>query len=53
MLRTCSVPPNVRFIVDDVEDEWGYEDDPFDFIHGRHLPAVVKDMPRLIEQSFK
>ncbi|EGE85185.2 UMTA, variant [Blastomyces dermatitidis ER-3] len=46
------VPPNVKFIIDDVEDEWGYENDPFDFIHARYLTGGVKNMPRLLEQAF-
>ncbi|EEH07412.1 conserved hypothetical protein [Histoplasma capsulatum G186AR] len=48
----CRVPPNVKFIIDDVEDEWGYENDPFDFIHARYLTGTLKNMPRLLEQSF-
>ncbi|KAL2359339.1 hypothetical protein RJZ56_007811 [Blastomyces dermatitidis] len=50
--QTDRVPPNVKFIIDDVEDEWGYENDPFDFIHARYLTGGVKNMPRLLEQAF-
>ncbi|KKZ67550.1 hypothetical protein EMCG_06784 [[Emmonsia] crescens] len=46
------IPPNLKFIIDDVEDEWGYENDPFDFIHARYLTGGVKNMPRLLEQSL-
>ncbi|EFR01251.1 hypothetical protein MGYG_04255 [Nannizzia gypsea CBS 118893] len=46
------VPPNLKFIVDDVEDEWGYENSPFDYIHGRFLIASIRNWPRLIQQSF-
>ncbi|KDB27304.1 hypothetical protein H109_00881 [Trichophyton interdigitale MR816] len=46
------VPPNLKFIVDDVEDEWGYEGSPFDYIHGRFLIASIRDWPRLIKQAF-
>ena len=48
-----SVPPNLKFIVDDVESPWGYEEKPFDFIHARFLVGGIKDMPKLVEQSFK
>lgn len=48
-----SVPPNVKFVVDDVEDEWGYENDPFDFIHARYLAGSVKDMKRLFKQCYE
>lgn len=46
------MPPNLKFIVDDVEDEWGYEGSPFDYIHGRFLIASIRDWPRLIKQAF-
>lgn len=29
------VPPNVKFLVYDIESEWTYENNPFDFIHAR------------------
>jgi len=35
------VPPNCRFIVDDVEDEWVYSD--FDFVHGRGMAGSIKN----------
>jgi hypothetical protein len=47
------VPPNLEFIVDDVEDEWGYEHQPFDFIHARFLAGAIKDWPRLLKQAFE
>lgn len=35
-IQPNSVPPNLRFYVDDVESDWGYRsDEAFDFIHGR------------------
>jgi hypothetical protein len=47
------VPPNLEFIVDDVEDEWGYEHQPFDFIHARFLAGAIRDWPRLMKQAFE
>jgi Methyltransferase domain len=47
------VPPNVEFVVDDFEDEWGYEHNPFDFIHGRYLGGSVRDWPRLMRMAYK
>ncbi|KAI1918948.1 hypothetical protein LOZ12_004437 [Ophidiomyces ophidiicola] len=46
------VPPNVRFIVDDVEEDWEYEDHPFDFIHSRYMILAIRDMKHLIQQAF-
>lgn len=47
------VPPNVRFMVDDVECPWLHPDDHFDFVHIRHLAAGIKDFPRLVKSAFR
>ncbi|EEP78360.1 predicted protein [Uncinocarpus reesii 1704] len=47
------VPPNLRFIVEDFEDEWVYPSNHFDFIHGRFLAGSVKDYAGLIKQCYK
>ncbi|OKL59744.1 hypothetical protein UA08_04931B, partial [Talaromyces atroroseus] len=31
------VAPNAEFVIEDFEDEWVYQNDYFDFIHGRTL----------------
>lgn len=46
------VPPNCSFEIEDVEDDWPYKPNHFDFIHGRDLMTAVRDWPRLIEQSY-
>ncbi|KAL1980724.1 hypothetical protein VTN96DRAFT_3606 [Rasamsonia emersonii] len=46
------VPPNVKFLVDDIEDDWGYEKTPFDFIHARYLCHSIKDFKKLIRQAY-
>ncbi|KAL1969137.1 hypothetical protein VTN77DRAFT_391 [Rasamsonia byssochlamydoides] len=45
------VPPNLRFLVDDIESEWLY-DSPFDFIHARYLAYSIKDFRKLIKQCY-
>ncbi|KAL3422601.1 hypothetical protein PVAG01_06757 [Phlyctema vagabunda] len=45
------VPPNVRFLVDDVESEWA-ESQQYDYIHCRYMAASIKDWPRLVKQCF-
>ncbi|OAP61314.1 hypothetical protein AYL99_03515 [Fonsecaea erecta] len=47
------VPPNLKFIIDDFEEEWAYEHVPFDYVHGRYLASSVRDWPRLVQQSFQ
>ncbi|KAI1933618.1 hypothetical protein LOZ65_000254 [Ophidiomyces ophidiicola] len=51
-IQPSFVPPNVKFVVDDVEAEWAYETSPFDYIHARFLEVSIKDMPRLISQAY-
>lgn len=47
-----SVPPNVRFEVDDVEAEWTYSA-PFDYIHCRYMVASIFDWPRFLRQTYR
>ncbi len=42
--RIDSVPPNVRFELDDIEDERVYNY-KFDFIFGRYQLREIKDWP--------
>jgi SAM-dependent methyltransferase len=47
------VPPNLRFVIDDVEDDWTYpENAKFDFIHGRAMGGSIKSWPRLFKQCL-
>ncbi|KAK0655836.1 S-adenosyl-L-methionine-dependent methyltransferase [Cercophora newfieldiana] len=45
------VPPNVRFMVDDVE--WLHPRNHFDYIHSRHTVMAIKDWPRLLRRSLE
>jgi trans-aconitate methyltransferase len=45
------VPPNYKFIADDLESPWLYKrSELLDFIHGRAIAASTKDWPRLYRQ---
>lgn len=46
------VPPNVKFEIDDVEQEWTFRT-PFDYIHGQYLMGAIRDWPRLLKQCFE
>jgi SAM-dependent methyltransferase len=46
------IPANVQFVVDDIEDDWTYENNPFDFVHARYLAGSIRDWPRLMRQAF-
>ncbi|KAM0296006.1 hypothetical protein ACHAPM_010510 [Fusarium culmorum] len=45
------VPPNVRFIIDDVEADW-VDPVPYDYIHCKYMAGSIKDWPRLINQAY-
>lgn len=46
------IPPNVEFIVDDIEDEWVYPDD-FDYVHLRFIGMSIQDNPKLQQRIFQ
>jgi len=46
------VPPNVRFEIDDYEEEWTFSQ-PFDFIHARYLAGAVYSWEKLVKQCYK
>ncbi|KAI6088454.1 S-adenosyl-L-methionine-dependent methyltransferase [Hypoxylon rubiginosum] len=46
------VPPNVRFMVDDVESPWLHPKNHFDYIHSRHTIMAIKDWDKLLKTSF-
>ncbi|PGG97149.1 hypothetical protein AJ79_09330 [Helicocarpus griseus UAMH5409] len=50
-LSPSRVPPNVKFVVDDVESDW-VPSEPYDYIHSRYLAASIQDWPRLVKQCF-
>ena len=47
------VPANVRFMVDDVEDEWLRPKNHYDYIHSRHMVMAVKNWPKLLKQAYE
>ncbi|KAK7417580.1 hypothetical protein QQZ08_011585 [Neonectria magnoliae] len=50
-IQPCWLPPNVRFLIDDVEEDWN-EPEPYDYIHCRYMAGSIKDWPRLFQQIF-
>ncbi|KAM0414577.1 hypothetical protein ACHAPT_013582 [Fusarium lateritium] len=47
------VPPNCRFEVDDINQEWTYANDHFDFVHIRAMLGCIPDWTELFEKAFK
>ncbi|EFQ32026.1 methyltransferase domain-containing protein [Colletotrichum graminicola M1.001] len=46
------VPPNVKFLVDDVEDTWLNGSD-FDFVHLRNMVPVLKSPVNLLRNAYE
>jgi hypothetical protein len=51
-LPLSSVPPNLKFIVDDAEDTWLYQD-KFDLIHARLMSGSFQDWPKFFRQAYQ
>jgi SAM-dependent methyltransferase len=48
------VPPNCKFLVDDLESDWVWSpSEAFDFIHGKGLGGSIRDWPRLYRQIYR
>ncbi|TDZ23361.1 Secondary metabolism regulator LAE1 [Colletotrichum orbiculare MAFF 240422] len=47
-----SVPSNVRFEVDDIEDEWIFSQ-PFQYIHCRYISGGISDWSRFIRRCYE
>ncbi|KAL2006802.1 hypothetical protein VTN00DRAFT_9470 [Thermoascus crustaceus] len=45
------VPPNVKFLVDDVEKDWA-EAQKYDYIHCRYMAGSIRDWPSLVRQCY-
>ena len=46
------VPPNCQFEIEDIENDWLFKKNSFDFIFGRELLLSITDWPQLINQAF-
>lgn len=44
--------PNVEFIIEDIESEWQYEQNHFDFIHARCLAGYLRSPVPLLNRSY-
>lgn len=47
------MPPNLRFEVDDVEEEWIYPHNHFDLVHVRALYGAIGDWPRFYRNVYE
>ncbi|KAI8627801.1 S-adenosyl-L-methionine-dependent methyltransferase [Xylariaceae sp. FL1651] len=51
--RKTAVPPNVQFVIDNVENPWPCSPNSVDFVHARGLAGGVSDWPSLFTQAYE
>lgn len=45
-------PPNLTFEIDDVESDWLWPGNSFDFVHIRYMFSAIRHWPRLLAQAM-
>ncbi|KAH9235495.1 hypothetical protein K456DRAFT_1738015 [Colletotrichum gloeosporioides 23] len=50
-VQTTFVPPNVTFIVDDIEEPWTFSQ-RFDYIHSRTMTGSISDWKRYVQRCY-
>ncbi|KAF4986725.1 hypothetical protein FGRMN_10702 [Fusarium graminum] len=51
-IQPTFVPPNVQFIIDDIEEEWHYSS-LFDYIHSRMMNSSIADWESYAAKTFE
>ncbi|GKU19145.1 unnamed protein product [Fusarium langsethiae] len=51
-VQPAFVPPNCIFQIDDVQLDWTFEPNDFDFIHLRYLYGAIADWQKLFHQAY-
>jgi cyclopropane fatty-acyl-phospholipid synthase-like methyltransferase len=46
------VPPNLKFEIDDLNDDWTWKPESFDFVHIRALYGSVGDWGKVYRQAY-
>jgi len=49
----CRVPKNCEFEIDDVESDWTYPENYFDFIHLRSLSGSLQDWDMVLRRCYE
>lgn len=47
------VPPNLHFEHDDLEQEWLWKQNSFDYVHCRFMFMSVRDWPAMLQQAYR
>ncbi|PKS12980.1 hypothetical protein jhhlp_000321 [Lomentospora prolificans] len=52
-IQPSFVPPNCRFVVDDINKPWTYPENHFDFVHVRNMLGTVPSWADFHQNTFK
>ncbi|KAH7183588.1 S-adenosyl-L-methionine-dependent methyltransferase [Fusarium flagelliforme] len=50
-IQPSFVPPNVRFIIDDIHEDWDFTE-PFDYVHSRMMNFSIPDWPVYLKKIY-
>ncbi|KAM5385175.1 hypothetical protein ACJZ2D_001136 [Fusarium nematophilum] len=51
-IQPSFVPPNVQFLIDDIDEEWNYSA-PFDYIHSRMMNFSIQNWTEYLQKIFQ
>lgn len=49
-IQPTEVPLNLEFQLADIEDEWTFQPESFDYIHVRYMAPAVRNWPKLLRR---
>ncbi|KAK1765999.1 S-adenosyl-L-methionine-dependent methyltransferase [Phialemonium atrogriseum] len=52
-IQPAFVPPNCEFQVDDINEDWTFPENQFDFVHLRHMTGCVSDWAAFHKNAFR
>lgn len=51
-IQPAWVPSNIKFIVDDLEDDWVYGSG-WDYVHFRGMAVILRNLQKTVDQVFR
>ncbi|KAM0543974.1 hypothetical protein ACHAPJ_012069 [Fusarium lateritium] len=52
-IQPAWVPPNLKFEIDDCNQDWTFPPESFDYVHFRYLVGCIPDWNKLFEEAYK
>ena len=51
--KSVRVPDNVRFEISDIESDWEYKENSFDYIHSKYMLGSITDWEAMIQRAYQ